>query len=169
MLRYLIIGFYVVSWSVKSDLFLSRHDSFIFGHEVTDMYVTEYVITLLLPLSSSKGVRRHLVVNTHRKHKFISFRISYYSNSVSRFHKLRIVLSGGFEFNPGPAALNSSCTTINSKLNCVLLNSRSLCNKLAEFQRLVYGNNLDVVAVTETWLHDCFFDGEILSSSLCTL
>ena len=35
-----------------------------------------------------------------------------------------------------------------------------------EFQGLVYGNNLDVVAVTETWLHDGYFDGEILSSSL---
>ena len=29
-------------------------------------------------------------------------------------------------------------------------------------------NNLDVVAVTETWLHDSYFDGEILSSSLYT-
>ena len=50
-----------------------------------------------------------------------------------------------------------------------LLKSRSLCNKLVEFQGLVYGNNLDVVAVTETWLHDSYFDGEILSSSLCLI
>ena len=57
----------------------------------------------------------------------------------------------------------------NSKLNCALLNSRSLCNKIVEFQGLVYGNNLDVVAVTETWLHDGYFDGEILSSSLYTI
>ena len=35
-----------------------------------------------------------------------------------------------------------------------------------EFQGLVYGNNLDVVAVTETWLHNGYFDGEILSSFL---
>ena len=30
-------------------------------------------------------------------------------------------------------------------------------------------NNLDVAAVTETWLHDSYFDGEILSSSLYTI
>ena len=30
-------------------------------------------------------------------------------------------------------------------------------------------NNLDAVAVTETWLHDGYFDGEILSSSLYTI
>ena len=30
-------------------------------------------------------------------------------------------------------------------------------------------NNLDAVAVNETWLHDGYFDGEILSSSLYTI
>ena len=38
-----------------------------------------------------------------------------------------------------------------------------------EFQGLVYGNSLNVVAVTETWLHDGYFDGEILSSSMYTI
>ena len=37
-----------------------------------------------------------------------------------------------------------------------------------EFQGLVYGDNLDVIAVTETWPHDGYFDGEILSSSQYT-
>lgn len=73
------------------------------------------------------------------------------------------------QLNPGPTASTSSCITKNSKLNCVLLNSRSLCNKIVEFQGLVYGNNLDVVAATDTWLHDGYFDGEILSSSLYTV
>ena len=41
--------------------------------------------------------------------------------------------------------------------------------EIVEFQGLVYGNNLDVVAVTETWLHNGYFDGEILSSSLYTV
>jgi hypothetical protein len=35
-------------------------------------------------------------------------------------------------------------------LSCCLLNARSLCNKLIEFQALVFGNNLDFIAVTET-------------------
>ena len=30
-------------------------------------------------------------------------------------------------------------------------------------------NNLDAVAVNEKWLHDGYFDGEILSSSLYTI
>ena len=113
---------------------------------------------LHLPLSSWKGLRRHLVISTPRKHKFLSTRVSYYPNSVSCFHRLRLVLSGDVQLNPGPTASSSSCITKNSKLKCVLLNSRSLCNKIVEFQGLVYGNNLDVVAVTETWLHNGYFD-----------
>ena len=35
-------------------------------------------------------------------------------------------------------------------LNCYLLNARSICNKLNEFQALVFGENLDIVAVTVT-------------------
>ena len=66
--------------------------------------------------------------------------------------------------NPGPTASSSSCISNNTKLNCVLLNSRSLCNKIVEFQGLVYGNNLDVGTLTETWLHDGYFDGEVQSS-----
>ena len=88
---------------------------------------------------------------------------------VSCFHHLWLVLSGDVQLNPGLTVSNSSCITNNSKLNCVLLNSRSLCNQIVEFQGLVYGNNLDVVPVTETWLHDGYLDGEILSSSLYTI
>lgn len=162
-----LFGFYVVSWNVKSHLFLSSHSPFISGHEVT--YVTEFSTTFLLPLSSLEGLRRHLVVNTPRKHKFLSFSVSYYPNSVSCFHQLRLVLRGDVQLNPGPVSSDSSCIISNSKLNCTLLNSRSLCSKLVEFQGLVYGNNLDVVAVTETWLHEGYFDGEIYSSSLYTI
>ena len=57
----------------------------------------------------------------------------------------------------------ASATDNNSKLNCLLINSRSLCNKLVEFQGLVYGNDLDLIAVTETWLQDDILDNEILS------
>ena len=121
------------------------------------------------PLSSWKGLQRYLVISTPRKHKFISSRVSYYPNSVSCFHHLRLVLSGDVQVNPGTTASSLSCITNISKLNCLLLNSSSLCNKIVEFQGLVYGNKLDVVAVTETWLHDGYFDGEMLSSSLYTI
>ena len=131
-----LFGFYVVSWNVKSHLFLSSHGSFISGHEVT--FVAEFSTTFLLPLSSLKGLRRHLVVNKPRKHKFLSSSVSYYPNSVSCFNQLRLVLCGDVQLNPGPAAFNSSSTVNNSKLNCVLLNSRSLCNKIVEFQGLAF-------------------------------
>lgn len=46
---------------------------------------------------------------------------------------------------------------------------RDILSHHVEFQGLVYGNNLDIVAVTETWLHDGYCDGEILSSFLYTI
>ena len=66
-----------------------------------------------------------------------------YPNSVSSFQQLRLVLSGDVQLNPDPTALSSSYTMNNSKLSCALLNSLSPCNKIVEFQGLVYGNNLD--------------------------
>ena len=45
---------------------------------------------------------------------------------------------------------------------CMSLNARSLCNKLNEFHDLVKMKNVDVVAVTETWLHQRILDKEIL-------
>ncbi|CAB3985676.1 Hypothetical predicted protein [Paramuricea clavata] len=54
-------------------------------------------------------------------------------------------------------------------LNCYLLNARSICNKLDEFQALVFGENLDVVAVTETWLKPDIYDGEILPGNQYTI
>ncbi len=43
-----------------------------------------------------------------------------------------------------------------------LLNTRSLCNKLVDFQSFVYTTDPDVIGVTETWLNDSFSDKEIL-------
>lgn len=152
---FFLSGFYIVHWNVKSHQFLSSYGSLSFGHE--NMCVAEYSPTFLLPLSSWKDLRRHLVISTPRKHKFLSSKVSYYPNSVSCFHRSRLVLSGDVLSNPDPTASSSSCITNNSKLNCVLSNTRSLCNKIVEFQGLVYGNNLDVVAVTETSLHEWLF------------
>ena len=54
-------------------------------------------------------------------------------------------------------------------LNCYLLNARSICNKLNEFQALVFGENYDVVAVTETWLKPDINDDEILPGNQYTI
>ena len=45
------------------------------------------------------------------------------------------------------------------------LNARSICNKLNEFYDLVKIKKVDVVAVTETWLHQRILDTEILDSN----
>ena len=43
-------------------------------------------------------------------------------------------------------------------------NARSLIKQLSSFQSYVYSSDFNVLAVTETWLHDYIFDNEILSS-----
>ena len=42
---------------------------------------------------------------------------------------------------------------------CMLFNSRSICNKLAELHHIMYVDNLDMIFVTETWLHCGITDG----------
>ena len=39
------------------------------------------------------------------------------------------------------------------RLHCGLINCRSICKKFDDFQGVVYGKNLDIVGVTETWLN----------------
>ena len=61
----------------------------------------------------------------------------------------------------------------NSKLNCALLNSRSFCNKIVDFQGLVYGNNFDqlrnetstILNKFNAGLQESFLEGIILSMS----
>ena len=45
-----------------------------------------------------------------------------------------------------------------------LWNARSLGNKLKPFQAFVYSSQLQIFAVTETWLHSSIMDGEIIAS-----
>ena len=51
---------------------------------------------------------------------------------------------------PPQSAVNT--VVINHKLNCLLLNARSLNNKLASFRYLIYSENFDIIMVTESWL-----------------
>lgn len=155
-----LFGSYIMSWKVKRHLFLSSHGPSISGHEIA--YFTEFQTTFLLPLSSSKGYGAILL-----SARLVSSRVSYYPNSGSSFHQLRLVL------NPGATALSSSYTMSNSKLNCALLNSRSFCNKIVDFQGLVYGNNLDqlrnetstILNKFNAGLQESFLEGIILSMS----
>ena len=40
----------------------------------------------------------------------------------------------------------------NHTLNCILFNSRSVCNKLADLYDILYNNNYDCIFITESWL-----------------
>ena len=72
-----------------------------------------------------------------------------------------ILLAGDIATNPGPACSSTS-------LRCLSFNAQSLgshnstTSKLKSFQDLVYGETLDVITITETWLNDKIFDNEIL-------
>ena len=46
-----------------------------------------------------------------------------------------------------------------------LFNSRSIVNKLNQFQSLAYTYSFDIFAITETWLSESIFSGEILTSN----
>ena len=105
--------------------------------------------------------------------RLVSSRVSYYPNSVSSFHQVRLVFSGNVQLNPSPTALSSNYTMNNSKLSCALLKCLSPCNKIVEFRGLVYGNNLDQLRneTSTIWnkfsagLQDSFLEGIILSMS----
>ena len=64
---------------------------------------------------------------------------------------LFLLLSGDVEQNPGPSS---------KFLNAMLLNARSICtvradiNKFLELHTMIACENLDILAVTESWLTD---------------
>jgi len=39
------------------------------------------------------------------------------------------------------------------EIRCCLMNARSLCNKLAELYCVLYNDQIDILFVTESWLH----------------
>jgi len=48
------------------------------------------------------------------------------------------------------------------RLECVLLNARSLVNKKTELQVFLANNPVDVVAITETWMTENHTDTEFM-------
>ena len=69
---------------------------------------------------------------------------------------LFLLISNDIQLNPGP--LNSST------LKSCSLNARSIVNKRTELQAMVATKELDIIAITETWLNPEIMDQEILSS-----
>ena len=92
--------------------------------------------------------------------KYCSRRVIYYSNHTACFQIL--LLSGDIQVNPGPDSPYSdsrSCETTDVRvahgsqgIHSVLLNARSVKNKLLDIQTYVYTRNFQIVGISETWL-----------------
>ena len=123
-------------------------------------------------------VDRHVVRRIYSSNvRYCNGRIAYCSNGIAAFNlaKSTILISMDIESNPGPnSEIELDCRRTNlrvhlpgtskySNLHCGLINCCSICNKFDDFQGVVYGKNLDIVGVTETWLNSDFYDNEILS------
>ena len=61
--------------------------------------------------------------------------------------------------------INSTTNIPVYTLACRLLNARSLCNKLIDFQDLLSTERLDIAAVTVTWLNDSIPDSLIVDEN----
>ena len=82
-----------------------------------------------------------------------------------------LLMCGDVQASPGPCCnstgrpYSDNHRTLKNILRCMSLNARSIYNKLNEFHDLVKMRNVDMVAVTETWLHQRILDTEILDSN----
>ena len=63
-----------------------------------------------------------------------------------------LLLAGDVEVNPSPA----------NTLKCCLLNARSVVNKSLDVHAFLHSQNVDVLAVTETFLSDAITDDELV-------
>ena len=92
--------------------------------------------------------------------KYCSRRVIYYSNHTACFQIL--LLSGDIQVNPGPHSPNSDSRSRETTdvrvahgsqgVHGVLLNARSVTNKLLDIQTYVYTRNFQIVGISETWL-----------------
>ena len=73
---------------------------------------------------------------------------------------LLLLLSGDVETNPGPGLSSSGQCPPN--LSYVLLNARSIANKLLDLHALLGVQKPDLVFITETFLDSTILDSEIV-------
>ena len=87
-------------------------------------------------------------------------RIQHYRNHTSAFQLT--LLAGDIHPNPGPQTRGSHPRE--SVLKCLSLNARSIkrMTKREAFQSLTYRNDLDIIAVCETWLDSEIIDQDVL-------
>ena len=125
-------------------------------------------LVLLICLSehhvqSCCGPRGTFCLNKLLGMKYSRRRIAFYSYSATTFNPSFDLHAccGDVHPMPGPQATTSKHY---SKLSLMLLNARSLVNKLVDFQASIYASDVDIIIVTETWLMAAILDHKILPS-----
>ena len=100
------------------------------------------------PVVTLKGT---FCVNKHLGMKYSRRRTAFYSNSIATFNPSFDLLARCGDVHPmqGPQTTTSEH---HSTFSLMLLNARSLVNKLVDFQASLYANSVDIVIVTETWI-----------------
>ena len=125
---------------------------------------------LVLPSGPRGG---HLVLEGQlRRIKYFSTRIRYHTNWISTFNPsaFKIVRSDDVETNPGDEVVNISSSNAGSSpksLRYLLLNARSLRNKVLDLQALLLEDYFPLIAITETWLDSSFMDFELVLNDYC--
>ena len=114
-----------------------------------------------LNVSVAVACGRHFQSLFPSARRFHQARIIYYFNLCATFNLEYLSICGDIQANPGPPCSDNHRTSKNI-LRCMSLNARLICNKLNKFHDLVKMKKVDVVAVTETWLHQGILDTEIL-------
>ena len=105
----------------------------------------------------------------YRRKGFMKRRLNYYLNWSASFNQIMVSAIRSGDIHPHPVSVPHSASTSTRKqtsrsfcpeIKCLYMNARSLVNKSAEFQSLAA--DLDLIAVTETWLKPHILDCEIL-------
>ena len=87
------------------------------------------------------------------KTRYSKSRVAYYSNSIASFRLL--LIAGDIHPQPGPLANHHRKPRVLTR-NALLMgmaNVRSLRNKTSDFVDYVCSTNVDIFAITETWLN----------------
>ena len=129
---------------------------------------------LILPSGPRGG---HLVLEGQLPRiKYFSTRIRYHTNGISTFNPSAFKIirwrlySGDVETNPGDETVNISSSDARSSpknLRCLLLNARSLRNKVLDLKALLREDYFPVISITETWLDSSFMDFELGLNDYC--
>ena len=110
-----------------------------------------------------KDSRGTVCLNKLVRMKYFKKRMAFYPNSTATFNPSLDLLVRCGDIHPMPGPQNTT-NKPHSKLSLMLLNARSLVNKLIDFQASIYSKSVDIIIVSETWLTSAILNHEILPS-----